>query len=76
MPPAAKEIRGNIEVSPPFGLTLYRNKRPPQVPLGSPDPFSDQGEPLDPCELSVSFFRVAFVYCVADEDAKTPSTPA
>ena len=38
MPPAAKGYRGNIEVSP--------------IPLGSPDPFSDQGIPLDPCELN------------------------
>ena len=74
MPPAAKGYRGNIEVSPPFGLTLYQNKRPPQVPLGSPDPFSDQGIPLDPCELCASFFRVAFVYCTLTKTQKAINT--
>ena len=60
MPPAAKGYRGNIEVSP--------------IPLGSPDPFSDQGEPLDPCELCVSFFRVACVCCALSKTQKAINT--
>ena len=60
MPPAARGSRGNIEVSP--------------RPSGLPDPFSDQGIPLDPCELCVSFFRVAHVCCALSKTQKAINT--